>query len=101
MVTVYLYIGAKEFSNDKVGGSALSVSAFNPAVIQWHLRDDKIEFINLKALQPGIGPFPVIDIWISHAQMSLAPADAYFTFVSVVLMFIQMTISQPLLIFLI
>lgn len=50
----YIHIGAETIMEDQIGGPSNSATSFNPAVIQWFVREGRMGFITLRASQPWI-----------------------------------------------
>ncbi|GMM35185.1 hypothetical protein DASC09_025100 [Saccharomycopsis crataegensis] len=50
----YIHVGGETIMESKIGGPATSSSAYNPAVIQWYVREGRMGYITLHPTQPWI-----------------------------------------------
>lgn len=76
-----IHIGAETINEDKLGGPATSVSAYNPAVIQWFVREGRSGYITLHVSQPiihAVAGEKYLDI--TYPNITSADEDVAFNF---------------------
>jgi hypothetical protein len=79
----YIHIGAETINEVEIGGPATSISSFNPAVIQWFVRDGRVGYITLRATQPVINAVAgeaFLDITFPNITSVSQADDVRFTF---------------------
>lgn len=75
----YMHIGAETIMEDKIGGPATSSTAYNPAVIQWFVREGRMGYITLHPTQPWIHAVAG-DGYLDITYPNVTEGDAPFTF---------------------
>jgi hypothetical protein len=50
----FIHLGAETIKESKIGGPANSPNSFNPAFIQWYVREGRMGYIKLQPTQPWI-----------------------------------------------